>query len=567
MCGNLRCDIRERMQEGATMPKTFELPHSMTVTADGLPHVSVSNKARSTFFAPGQLGKEVDFNQTDASYYEDFPERVSREFLCQEGDVYSSCHIGPQGPLVSIWRAPDSVSLSPPWQWWRLRKLSAQPMSTTNETSLPHPRRVILPGTNQEDSSIGANSDATGGIVDVERATLLANGETPHSSLASDSEDWEPPHLEQRWFHQNLQFILHDLLEGWQGFRTQTHSHINGQSNTPGEDYLPPDGQGSGDSHKRQRDPEADGLGSTSGSSTIAKRRKGTAEDNTEPPLACPFSKKDLNVYRECTKFGFKRARDVKQHLKRNHTPEVAEPTRLRLQKPSSCGTRENQWYEVFEILFPGHLPQPSSPYNDFEISQQPPVVAAALDEALHIPYHYLMTEGAGILLQEIQRDPAFSHEGGPGINDMRRALGRLFGQYLNQQLAPPLEAPDGSNATPGEGLRSIPSAGQGSLSSVSGRTSTLVSESADNSPDNHPSMPHYPDHHNSFIGDDQPNENFAQYNISNSITATQALEVEGQDLDTMTTSNDEEPLPCEFEELERGIYTDFLFDDNITYP
>ncbi|SPJ78843.1 uncharacterized protein FTOL_07234 [Fusarium torulosum] len=547
------------------MPKTFEPPHSMTVTADGLPHVSISNKARSTFFAPGQFGKEVDFNQTDASYYEDFSQRVSREFLCQEGDVYSSSHIGPQGPLVSIWRAPDSVSLSPPWQWWRLRRLSAQPVSTTNETSLPHPRRVILPGTNQEDFSIGANSDATGGIVDVERAALLSNDETPHSSLASDSEDWEP-HLEQRWFHQNLQFILHDLLEGWQGFRTQTHSHIHRQSNTPGEDYLPPDGQSSGDSHKRQRDPEADGLGSTSGSSTIAKRRKGTAEDNTEPPLACPFSKKDLHVYRECTKFGFKRARDVKQHLKRNHTPEVAEPTRLRLQKPSSRGTREHQWYEVFDILFPGHLSRPCSPYNDFEICQQPPAVAAAVDEALHIPYHYLMTEGAGILLQEIQQDPAFSREGGPGINDMRRALGRLFGQYLNQQLERPLGTPNGNNGTPEESLSSNPDTGQEGLSLGGERTTTLVSESPDYTLRNQLGMPRYSSHQNRLIGDDQAAENFTQHDNGNLVSVNQAFEVVGQDMDTVAASNHEELLPCEFEELVRGIYPDFSFDDDPSY-
>lgn len=554
------------MQDDATMPKTLEPPHSMMVMVDGIPPASLRNKTRSTFFAPGQLGKEVFFNQTDTSHHEDASQRVSRELLRPEGDVYSSCRIGPQGPVVPIWRAPDSMSISPPWQWWRLRKMSAQPLSTTDKTSLPHPRMSILPATNQEDSNITANSDATDSTIDVERAALLANDETPPSSLTSDSEGWEP-HSEQQWFHQNLQFILQGLFEEWQGFRSQTHSDNQEQSNTSGEDHLPPNGQSSEDSHKRQRDPEADGLGSASGSSTTAKRHKVTAEDNTEPPLACPFSKKDLHVYRECTKFGFKRARDVKQHLKRNHRPEVPEHIRICLRKPSSRGPREKQWYEIFELLFPGHSPQPSSPYNDFEISQQPPVVAAAVDEALNIPYHYLMTEGAGILLQEIQQDPAFSRQGGPGINDMRRALGRMFGQYLNQQLERPLEeAPNGSNRTPEESLSSNPDTSQEGLSLRSERTTTLVSESPDHTLSHQPGMPHCPDHQNSFTGENQDAENFTQHDNGDMVSANEVLEVVGEDMDTMAASNHEEPLPCEFEELVRGIYPDFSFDDEPSY-
>ncbi|KAI6763999.1 hypothetical protein HG530_007788 [Fusarium avenaceum] len=430
--------------------------------------------------------------------------------------------------------------------------------------SLSHPRRAILLWANQENSNIAADSDATVGTIDVERAASIADDETPPSSLTSDSEGWEP-HSEQQWFHQNLQFILQGLLEEWQGFRTQTHSDNQEQSNTSGGDYLPSNGQSSGDSHKRHRDPEVDGLGSASGSSTIAKRHKRTTEDNTETPLACPFSKKDLHVYRECTKFGFKRARDVKQHLKRNHRPELPEPIRLCLQKPSSRGSREKQWYEIFEILFPGHLPQPSSPYNDFEIFQQPPAIAAALDEALHIPYHYLMTEGAGILLQEIQQDPIFSQEGGPDINDMRRALGRMFGQYLNQQLARPLGASNGSNETPEESLGSNPDTSQEGLGSGSERTNTLVPESPNHTLGNQTDMPHLSDHQNSFIGTDQATRNFTQYDTGILVSANQVFEAVGEDMDTVAATNHEELPPCEFEEL-WGTYTDFVFEDDPSY-
>jgi hypothetical protein len=498
------------MQEIVPGPNTFEPPRLLMATVNERPPASVPNRARSIFFAPSQLGKEVESIQPDALSHQN----VSND------------------------------------------------TSTATGASLSNDKGAIL---DKGDAGFTVQSDKVHDAIFNQRSKALENNETAFSYLPEDSEVSEKPLLqqEQHWFHQNIKYIIGELLQEWQGFRNQTHDHHHGQPNDTGDTGPPPNDQGCKDSQKRKQDPEADGQEATSGPSNAAKRQKGGGEDDSEPPLACPFSKKDLYVYRECTKFGFKRARDVKQHLKRNHSPEVAEPIRLRLQKPSSRGTREQQWYEVFDILFPGHLSRPSSPYNDFEICQQPPAVASALDEALHIPYHYLMTEGAGILLQEIHQDPAFSSEGGPDINDMRRALGRLFGQYLNQQLERSPEAPGGNNGTLGQSLSSNRDTSQESLSLGSGRTSTLVSESADNSP----GMPHYPDHQNCFIGDNQATESFAQYDNGNLLTVNQALEVEGQDLDTMTTSNDEEPLPSEFEELERGIYTDFLFDENISYP
>ncbi|KAM0189609.1 hypothetical protein ACHAPA_006407 [Fusarium lateritium] len=345
----------------------------MTAAVYDPPIPSTPDETRSSALASNRPRQDVRPSQPDPSSHQDASVEASNELPCIEGDERTPSQIESSGSIVPLWAALDS----------RTTKLL-------------------------ENDGIASSSP---------------------SKYSEVSDDQLP---EQQWLRQNLKYIIRKLLPEWQGFRNQTNDHQYGQSQASEVSGLSQDGEGSQDSQKRKQDPGANDQEATSGPSYAPKRQKGAGEANFEAPLACPFSKKDLHVYRECIKFGFKRARDVKQHLKRNHSPEVVEPIRLCLQKPSTRGPREKQWYEVFDILFPGYLPRPSSPYNDFEISQQPPVVAAAVDEALNIPYRYLMTEGAGILLREITRDPAFSQQAGPDIIDMRRALGRLFGQYLN---------------------------------------------------------------------------------------------------------------------------------------
>ncbi|KAH8900001.1 hypothetical protein GQ53DRAFT_801531 [Thozetella sp. PMI_491] len=122
--------------------------------------------------------------------------------------------------------------------------------------------------------------------------------------------------------------------------------------------------------------------------------------------FACPFTKKDPLKYQDCYKYTLMRIQDVKQHIIRCHQvppycsrclatfpseelrdvhiramscperpfikPEgVTESQRAQLtQKSASNLSQEDQWFVVFDILFPGHSPRAQSPYIDNELFQ-----------------------------------------------------------------------------------------------------------------------------------------------------------------------------------------------------
>lgn len=121
--------------------------------------------------------------------------------------------------------------------------------------------------------------------------------------------------------------------------------------------------------------------------------------------LACTHSKKDPNSYRKCAGRAFSKISYMKMHLYRCHVrrehscsrcgtlfedqqrrddhmaanqcpgqPEAAsngtyDEIREKLHKPSnSLLTIAEQWFVVFDIVFPGH-PHPLSPFHDSEVS------------------------------------------------------------------------------------------------------------------------------------------------------------------------------------------------------
>ena len=133
--------------------------------------------------------------------------------------------------------------------------------------------------------------------------------------------------------------------------------------------------------------------------------RKKLKPDITQPRfLACPYWKQNPNKHRQCCKLTLKRIRDVKQHLHRRHTPEVycercfvifpndqshqdhiisvlcrREPhaqldgishsqRRELCRKSNPAFTEENQWFAIWDILFPGSE-RPFSAYIDSELS------------------------------------------------------------------------------------------------------------------------------------------------------------------------------------------------------
>jgi hypothetical protein len=123
--------------------------------------------------------------------------------------------------------------------------------------------------------------------------------------------------------------------------------------------------------------------------------------------FSCPFLTRDPATYGACCDLKLKRIRDVKQHLGRRHQlpfycpkctqtfrDEELRDTHLRdancdrrpLKKPEGVTNHQKkllsrkvpasqspseQWYGVFDILFPGHEPRPESPYLDGRLSRQ----------------------------------------------------------------------------------------------------------------------------------------------------------------------------------------------------
>lgn len=121
--------------------------------------------------------------------------------------------------------------------------------------------------------------------------------------------------------------------------------------------------------------------------------------EEEKPLLACPFSKLDGNRYHGCLKFELRRVKDVKQHISRKHmSPEfycarcgqtfsdrdkqdehtrmvscpikakpifegISEEQKYMLKRSGGRGvTSQDQWFEIWDILFPSE-PRPVSIY------------------------------------------------------------------------------------------------------------------------------------------------------------------------------------------------------------
>ena len=139
---------------------------------------------------------------------------------------------------------------------------------------------------------------------------------------------------------------------------------------------------------------------------TAKRRRTSKKAAGNQPSFACPFAKKDPLKYRGCYAYVLKRVRDVKQHLSRFHQLPIycprcthtfeAEDERdehiraspcliqqqpitfegvtraqkiLLGQRVSAKMTPSDQWFTIFDILFPGHTPRPKSAYINTELT------------------------------------------------------------------------------------------------------------------------------------------------------------------------------------------------------
>lgn len=167
---------------------------------------------------------------------------------------------------------------------------------------------------------------------------------------------------------------------------------------------------GSGSSKKQAGKSSTSGTGNGDGKASSEPRPLGPPTkrrrtDERKISFACPYSKKDPMRHRDCYKYTLTRIRDVKQHLTRCHrrplycprcfeifetedsrdehiiacdiaSPSTTRPDgiteaqRQQLSKKSTPNSPfEDQWFAIWNILFPGS-PPPKSPYVDNDLLQ-----------------------------------------------------------------------------------------------------------------------------------------------------------------------------------------------------
>lgn len=211
-----------------------------------------------------------------------------------------------------------------------------------------------------------------------------------------------------------LSRVFHQLLFEWStttrerpqpSQSDQQSSNIPQNSNTSGSQTS---GNSRPSQQKRRREfkdnggDESDGADDGSSGSAAKRRAVTTARSKI---LACPFWKKNPLRHRECFSLKLTRIKDVKQHLGRRHAPihcpicfrvfedrearashfstsnsgelctpmlhaplegiDMSQGEDLR-KRANRAHTREQQWYDIWQILFPDADP-PQTPYMDFD--------------------------------------------------------------------------------------------------------------------------------------------------------------------------------------------------------
>jgi hypothetical protein len=216
-------------------------------------------------------------------------------------------------------------------------------------------------------------------------------------------------------WRKNGSIIVSAFLSAFQGHQDGSSKAANGGSSESG--YIGSNsGQGSSDSSLRSQgkrssnkrsydDISGDGANgsSTYGQTSCRDSHQGT---KSRQLFACPFCKKDSLRFRGCYSVKLTKISYVKQHLSRNHPAPIycsicmerfenehardahtrarncqqqplvswegvteSQKQQLRRRPPTNM-SEEDQWYNIFKILFPGY-PLPASPYIDGDLFEQ----------------------------------------------------------------------------------------------------------------------------------------------------------------------------------------------------
>ncbi|KAH6977436.1 hypothetical protein BKA56DRAFT_69112 [Ilyonectria sp. MPI-CAGE-AT-0026] len=297
----------------------------------------------------------------------------------------------------------------------RLPVNSKLPRSSTNEGATKDCGLYYMEHENSP-GKFNARSMSTSGSLS--RIATDSTGASFESDLFSDSdslEDVEPLDRNDENFS-TLDSVVQTLLSGFR--ETSEVRKRLGQSETssgsapgnfnPGTELLSttPSLKTRG---KRQRGQNDEEGSENEDMPPASKRTTSSRETKPQPRFACPYWKRNSGKHRGCFSKTLRRIRDVKQHLARKHTPEfyceccfatfedeeshrghvthttgevcVHDPSVVldgithqqhrRLSRKSDWKVSEQeQWFSVWDILFPG-AQRPGSAYLDSKLCEE----------------------------------------------------------------------------------------------------------------------------------------------------------------------------------------------------
>ncbi|KAH6696440.1 hypothetical protein BKA61DRAFT_252267, partial [Leptodontidium sp. MPI-SDFR-AT-0119] len=277
-------------------------------------------------------------------------------------------------------------------------------------------------------------------------------------SISDSLDDIELLGCEEK-VHPILNNISHQLLAG---FRTATECQLSpgagGAASRPVASTTESahTGTTSGPNRKRnlQQD-EEDDTGEEESRRRRPKKMKSDQDDVLEKSFACPFLKWDPTAYSRCCVKKLNSISYVKQHLHRKHTPErycqtchstdfpdddslqshinigkctcrsrtmldgISYQQRFKLSRKSKPkSSKENQWYAIWDILFPGDR-RPCSIYVDTDLALE-----------MRQFREYCERHGPAIMREQMESDPTWLSSG--NNTEQRRAFDRLIAYGLN---------------------------------------------------------------------------------------------------------------------------------------
>jgi hypothetical protein len=242
--------------------------------------------------------------------------------------------------------------------------------------------------------------------------------------IGSGSQGSEPSDTESVWisdFSEGLPVLEEDhpfllikpmiVREGLLSFRAWEQRAQGGSGKSESGTPLPSKGKGKsntspGEKRSRQNSNNDEDTKERQDEDNTSGKRPRISKKTIPNHLsfACPFAKKDPLKYGSCYKYILRRIRDVKQHLSRIHQQPIycprcmdtfeTEEERDEHIRETSCELRaairfegvtralkqqltervsgdfSDQWFAIFDILFPGHMPRPKSPYMNFELTR-----------------------------------------------------------------------------------------------------------------------------------------------------------------------------------------------------